>query len=233
MRYGSEHVWPLHRVNMRRAGNGPGKSRLDTFLRSLRSPGPANTFNPWRELDPATDLSRSAPGDRLARLEAHLSTPARYVLVGEAAGYQGCKVSGIAFTSERLILEGRIPRVEPGAARLTSRQRPWSEPSATTVWGTLHEIGIAADTILWNAFPWHPHLPDRLHSNRPPAPGERPRGLATLALLLALYPRARVFAVGRQAQAALDQLHVPATPLRHPSMGGAARFRRELREALS
>lgn len=204
---------------------------LPAFLELLGEGESPDVFNPWRRHDPATDLVKDATTQRLARLAAHLSTRARYVLVGEAAGYQGCKVSGIPFTSERLLLAGDIPRISAPAARLTSRPRPWSEPSATTVWKTLHAQGIAAETVLWNAYPWHPHKPGNLHSNRTPTRAERLAGVAVLERYLALFPGAQVFAVGRNAQASLAELGIAATPLRHPSMGGAMEFARQLRAA--
>jgi hypothetical protein len=174
----------------------------------------------------------SAPRDRLTRLSAHLGTEASFVLLGEAAGYQGCKVSGIPFTSERLLLEGAIPRIPAPAGRLTSRGRPWSEPSATTVWKTLHALGIASRTVLWNAYPWHPHKPGTLHSNRTPSRAERLSGVSVVQSLLALYPHARVFAVGRNAESSLAELGIQAIALRHPSMGGAATFARQLQSAV-
>jgi uracil-DNA glycosylase len=197
----------------------------------LQAGAGTHVFNPWAEHDPATDLSHSASSQRLERLTSHLAIDARFVLVGEAAGYQGCKVSGIPFTSERLILESRIPRIRTDAPRLTSRPRPWSEPSATTVWNTLHALGIANETILWNAFPWHPHKPRLLQSNRTPTPAERRAGVAVLSRLLQLVPRAQVFAVGRNAEWSLLQLGRDATPLRHPSMGGARKFAHQLHAA--
>src|SRR5690348_16894346 len=70
----------------------PMTSRSNSdFFRSLsRKPG-LHTFNPWTDQDPSTDALRTAPTDRLERLRAHLSISARYILIGEAAGYQGCK----------------------------------------------------------------------------------------------------------------------------------------------
>jgi hypothetical protein len=201
------------------------------LITALLGPTPPNVFNPWRDIDPTTDLSPDAPATRIERLRAHLAVDARYVFVGEAAGYQGCKVTGIAFTSERLMLEGRIPRIRLDVPRLTSRERPWSEPSATTVWGTLHSLGIAADAVLWNAYPWHPHRRGEAHSNRTPTRTERMAGLTVLRSLLHAYPEARVFAVGRNAQASLSELGVAAVTLRHPSMGGAMEFARQLRAA--
>ena len=201
---------------------------LTPFFRLLNATGSPHVFNPWREFDATTDLARSAPQDRLERLAAHLGCKPRYILIGEAAGYQGCKVSGIPFTSERLIVEGKIPRITTDEPCLSSRGRPWSEPSATTVWGTLHKLGIAEHTVLWNAYPWHPHKPGQPHSNRTPTPAERAAGVPVLRSFLGLFPKTALFAVGRNAEAALAELGISATPLRHPSMGGATSFRQGL-----
>jgi uracil-DNA glycosylase len=201
------------------------------FLRLLQQATPPGVFNPWVESDASTDLPGDAPASRVARLRAHLDTDARVLLIGEAAGYQGCKVSGIPFTSERLLIEGSVPRVALTQARLTSRPRPWSEPSATTVWKTLHTLGIADRTVLWNAYPWHPHKPASRHSNRTPTRAERLAGVPVLHALLRLFPDALVFAVGRNAETSLAELGVTAQPLRHPSMGGARLFASQLQAA--
>ncbi len=207
-------------------------SHFDSFFRCLRSATPEGVFNPWLHGDPSTDLAADAATDRLARLRAHLDIDATCILIGEAAGYQGCKVSGIPFTSERLILAGAIPRIAVPSSRLSSRARPWSEPSATTVWNTLHALGVAERTVLWNAYPWHPHKPGALHSNRTPTRSERLAGVPVLEALLRAFPAARVFAVGRNAESSLAELGVAASALRHPSMGGARLFAQQLRAAL-
>lgn len=201
------------------------------FLRLLQQATAGDVFNPWSQRDPITDLYQDAAAARRSRLLAHLDCDAGFVLIGEAAGYQGAKVSGLAFTSERLLLEGAIPRARLDG-RLTSRPRPWSEPSATTVWGTLHRLGIADRTVLWNAYPWHPHKPGQRHSNRTPTRTERQTGVPVLQALLALFPRAQVLAVGRNAEASLAELGMPAPALRHPSMGGAALFAAHLRQVV-
>ncbi|MBS0388289.1 MAG: uracil-DNA glycosylase [Proteobacteria bacterium] len=211
----------------------PVSRRLSCFLSLLRAPSGPLVFNPWIDHEPTTDVSRSAPRDRLERLHAHLNCIPRFLLIGEAPGYQGCKVSGVPFTSERLLLAGRIPRLTQPTARLSTRHIPWSEPSATIVWSTLHELGIADSTILWNAYPWHPHKPGRPQSNRTPTPAERAAGLPVLKVFLAAFPEARVFALGRHAESALMQLRESVTVLRHPAMGGAANFRQQLRRSLT
>jgi hypothetical protein len=194
-------------------------------------------FNPWTQRDEINDgtsrQSINCPEARWERLRAHFRTPAARILLGEAAGYQGCHVSGIPFTSERVIMSGSVPRVPGSDVRLSLRTRPWSEPSATVVWKTMHALDIAQDTVLWNAFPWHPHLPGQLHSNRTPTRLERSDGVAVLRALLRLFPRAQLFAVGRHAEQALIDLDLIAIPLRHPSMGGAKLFEQGLRAAVT
>ena len=206
---------------------------LNTFLSLLVQGAGPLVFNPWRDHDAGTDAHQDAAAARLQRLHAHLNTTARYLLLGEAPGYQGCHVTGMAFTSERLLLAGSIPRIDIAGQRLSTRHIPWSEPSATTVWAALHELHIAEQTILWNAFPWHPHKPGNLQTNRTPTPGERRSGQPVLQSLLQHLGSVQVLAVGQQAAASLRELGLEAKTLRHPSMGGAALFRQQLKAAVS
>jgi uracil-DNA glycosylase len=187
---------------------------LKTFIGLIVEGGETGVFNPWRDRDELNDSTLNGPVDRLSRLRAHLSTRVARILIGEAAGYQGCRVSGC------------------GGKRLSIRGRPWSEPSATIVWNALHRLDIAQTTILWNAYPWHPFEPGKPHSNRTPNRSERAAGLPILEALLNSFPAAELFAVGRHAQQALHELGVTATALRHPSMGGAALFQRGLAASL-
>jgi uracil-DNA glycosylase len=125
---------------------------------------------------------------------------ARFLLVGEAAGYRGARVSGIPFTSERQLTGG-------GPA----------EASATIVHRVLGELGLENDVLLWNLVPTHPHLLDRPDTNRPPTRAEIDESRSFLAELGC---GRRVIAVGRLAHAVLGGEYV-----RHPSHGGASGFR--------
>jgi uracil-DNA glycosylase len=144
---------------------------------------------------------------RRERLAAYLErrAGARYLLVGEAAGYRGARVSGVPFTSERQ-LSGRAP----------------GEASATIVHRVLAELGVEQDVLLWNLVPTHPHRPGRPASNRAPTRVE----VDAAAPFLAELARGRdVVPVGRLAGARLGGRYV-----RHPSHGGAAAFRAGLVE---
>lgn len=186
--------------------------------------GVAGLFNPWVDPCPG-DTGLNQPRARLERLAQHLSCEPDFLLVGEASGYQGMRRSALAFTSERLLLEGAIPRVPAPAGRLTSRALPYSEPSATIVWRTLRRLGIADRVVLWNALPLHPHKPGNFESNRTPSNAELEQGAAAMRLMRAAFPEARIVAIGRKAEHLLESLGVPtAGCIRHPANGGATAF---------
>lgn len=181
-------------------------------------------FNPWRDRCPE-DLPSNGPQRKLERLAAHLDCNPRYILCGEAPGYQGCRHSGVAFTSERLVLEGSIPRLPPEHERLTRRDLPYSEQSATIVWRALYLAGIAEETVLWNALQMHPYRAHDIRSNRTPTRAEIAMGEPAMRLLLEAFPRARVVAVGRNAEGLLARMGVPVfEAVRHPANGGATEF---------
>ena len=130
---------------------------------------------------------------------------AEVVLVGEAAGYRGARVSGIPFTSER-----QLTGDGPG------------EATATIVHRVLAELALEDDVVLWNVVPTHPGTAT---SNRSPTRAEVTAGLP---FAREVARGRRVLAVGRIAEAALGAPYV-----RHPSHGGAAAFRETLAACLA
>jgi uracil-DNA glycosylase len=204
---------------------------LDRVIRiiDMAHAGPASrlgpVFNPWADHDPL-DAHDEGPDERRMRLLFHFTgiMPPKLLLIGEAPGYQGCHFSGVPFTNEALICEGVIPRMPIG--RLTTREKPWSEPSATIVWKALHELKVSERTVMWNAYPWHPHKEGDPMSNRTPKYAELKEGLHVLQTVIQAFPDATVVAVGRAAEKSLALLgRNMDVAVRHPSMGGAKDFR--------
>lgn len=199
---------------------------IDLARRLVRTlpTGLPGLFNVW--LDPCPgDTELNLPEARLRRLAAHLACDPKYLVVGEASSYLGMRRSGIPFTSERLLLEGAIPRVSAPVGRLTTRHLPYSEPSATIVWRTLKALGIAEKTVLWNALPMHPFRPGNAESNRTPTDAELMRGEPAMRLLVDAFPKAKVVAVGRKAEMLLHAMGIStAGQVRHPANGGATKF---------
>jgi len=146
---------------------------------------------------------------RRRRLREYLARrrDAPLLLVGEAAGYRGARVSGLAFTSERQ-LTGSGP----------------AEASATIVHRTLEELGIGDDVLLWNLVPTHPHHPGAPDTNRRPTRAEI---AAARPFLEELARGRRAIGIGRLAERELGPPYV-----RHPSHGGAAAFRATLLQCL-
>ena len=150
-----------------------------------------STFNQYA----ASARLRERLADYLAR-----RADSELLLVGEAAGYRGARLSGIPFTSERQ-LTGR------GAA----------EASATIVHSLLDELGLEEHVLLWNVVPTHPHRPGEPSSNRRPRADEIE---ASRPFLEQLAAGRHLVPVGRIAEAAIG-----TAGIRHPSHGGAQEFR--------
>lgn len=201
----------------------PKLSLARRLIETLPS-GLPGLFNPWKDKCPH-DAPGNGPTEKLERLSLHLDCNPEFILAGEAPGYQGCRYSGIAFTSERLLGEGAIPRIPSLSNRLSTRRLPFSEPSATIVWKTLYRLGIAERTILWNAMQLHPYRSDNVWSNRTPSPSEISLGEPALRLLIEAFPSAKIIAVGKKSEGLLREMAIPiAGSVRHPANGGATEF---------
>jgi hypothetical protein len=164
---------------------------IDEIIACLASARIGETYNQYAD----SPVRR----ERLRRyLESRWESP--FVLVGEAAGYRGARVSGVPFTSERQ-LTGDGP----------------AEATATIVHRVLGELGVEQDVLLWNVVPTHPHRAGSAASNRRPTRGE----IETSSIFLDRIARGRrTIAVGRLAESVLG-----APAVRHPSHGGAVAFR--------
>ena len=127
------------------------------------------------------------------------------MLVGEAAGYRGARVSGIPFTSERQLTGG-------GPA----------EATATIVHRVLAELGLDGH---------RPAVERRSdaswHCVDEPASRRAPKSTPSLPFLEELTRGRHAVAVGRVAHAVLGGPYV-----RHPAHGGARAFRAGLIESL-
>lgn len=225
---------------------------IQDFIDKLQSYQGELVFNPWRDFDTYCDIGAQAPVIRTENLKRYLELRqnAHYLFIAEGLGYQGGHFSGIAITSERIIL-GNHPDVEqksvlgdwnyqrtsdPESPLLNRTQKllGFNEPTDTVVWNALNKHGLAAmDVILWNIFPFHPYKDGKLLSNRTPSNAELDIGIEYAKMLLALVPGMKVVAIGQKAANTLARYGVECEAVPHPSMGGANRFKAAVAEIFS
>jgi hypothetical protein len=196
--------------------------QLDPLLDLLQGYRGAGVHNQYQDSDPALERAGGA-AIRRRNLRRYLKAfaSASYILVGEAAGYAGCRFSGVPFTGEAQIVgPGCLPWARGLGFEQSSRETLWRERSGEMVWGAFDG---RLDCVLWNSFPWHPYA-DKPLSNRKPTRAEVEQATDVLRCFLALFSHAEVHAIGRVSEDTLARLGVCAPYIRHPSHGGKAAF---------
>ncbi len=201
-------------------------SQIDDFIHDL-----ANA-----DLSPDA-FNQYAPGDennavRRENLRLYLKTLAARgptaLLLMEAPGYRGCRLTGVPVTSRKVLLEG-APALDIFGRQAGFRdvadvgfERVYGEQSATIVWNTLSDLG--ALPLIWNSFPFHPHQPGKAVSNRRPRLAEIVHGVEFLRQILAIWDFEQLIAVGNVAFETLELVRVEARKVRHPAHGGKRDF---------
>jgi uracil-DNA glycosylase len=148
------------------------------------------------------------------------------ILVGEAPGYRGCRLTGVPFTSEHLLMnnigELKLFGAEAGYRLASPKDKLLKEATATIIWNTLLENYIVS--LAWNAFPFHPHKADNGESNRTPLKSELIIGERFLLQIIDMFNIKKVVAVGRKAEETLGKLNIQCSRVRHPAQGGKNDF---------
>ena len=222
---------------------------ISKFVQSLKRKPTKHLFNPWFERDTDHDASPEAPDIRRRQLIQYLEEryeSAKYLFIAEALGYQGGHFTGIAMTSERILLGHQENKygVKPGHVfkgieplRTSSPDfiaKGMTEPTATIMWGALADLKIDPyEVVLWNAVPWHPYKPKKgLLSNRTPTAEELSAGLKHLNSFISLFNDVKLIAVGRKCEESMAELGNKCIPVRHPANGGAPKFRQQVSELM-
>lgn len=149
------------------------------------------------------------------------------VLVGEAPGYRGMRLTGVTFSSRAIIRDG-VPGLPLfGEANgyivpLDEDNPAQKEQTATIVWGVLKDIRPLP--LNWCAFPFHPHQPGKLLSNRKPRRPETEIGKAFLQDILTMFDIKSVIAMGNVAADSLTDMNIPYQKVRHAAQGGKNDF---------
>lgn len=152
----------------------------------------------------------------------------RTILVMEAPGYRGCRLTGVPVTSRKILLDGLSDLGLFGTGNGyqntydTGFESINGEQSATIVWDTL--TALNQTPLIWNTFPFHPHRMGEGRSNRKPRKTETSVGAGFLLDILDLFRIKTVVAVGNVAYETLTRLGIDSTRVRHPAQGGKNDF---------
>jgi hypothetical protein len=167
-------------------------------------------------------------------LQEMLDRRPKVLLVGEAPGFRGMRITGVPFTN-RVILGGpanSFGLFGPGKGYVLPPEAAGvaAEPTATVLWQVLEEVDFLP--LLWSAFPWHTHLPGKPLSNRTPRPSETKLGTPFWQELSELFGINTIVAVGNVAQHSLQRSGLDVPKIRHPAHGGRSGFKQGLEQLL-
>ena len=187
-------------------------NKINSFINDLRNEKVnSNAFNIYKEEYKRRNLFNY--------FEKMLKINPKVMLVGEAPGYNGCRLTGIPFTSEFIL------RNHPFFKNKFFVEGNQKENSATIMWNVLDEINKIP--LIWNVFPFHP-FKDNAKSNRKPNKKEIDQGGYFLKNLINLFDIHKIIAVGNTAEITLNNLGYKSLKVRHPAYGGKAEFKEQL-----
>ncbi len=213
----------------------PYDSQIEALIADLASAQmPADAFNQYGLGDENNAIRRS---NLRLYLRLMAARSPRTLLLLEAPGYRGCRLTGVPVTSRKVLLGG-LPALGIFGRGEGFRdvadvgfERVYGEQSATIVWGALSAMG--ALPLIWNTFPFHPHKPGQALSNRKPRAGEIALSLEFLRRALALSRYEQVIAIGNVAHETLCAAGIACHKVRHPAHGGKQDFVAGLSKLLS
>lgn len=194
------------------------------FVCALEAASLPNVFNPWRDHCAVHDRGDAASlrRENLRRfLDRAIATEVTTMWVGRDLGYRGGRRTGVPLTDEVHLASASALLGDIDLVRATEGP-VMAERTAAVIWRVLAQV--RQPVVLWNVFPFHPHMADDPMSNRCHTRAERDETWPLLEALIEMVRPQRIVAIGRDARQALDDLGVTADAVRHPSYGGQAEF---------
>ncbi|MFY0544965.1 uracil-DNA glycosylase [Brevibacillus sp. H7] len=149
-----------------------------------------------------------------------------FLFIGEAPGIKGCYLTGIPFTSERMINQGiSTQQIFKSSYLINGNQY---EHSANIIWGEVKKL--KRPPLFWNVMPLHPYkLNSGKIENRPPTKQEKEWGKEILLKVIGIFPDVRIYSIGNHSKEALQEICIRSEGhLTHPRL--AHKFREDFRK---
>lgn len=190
---------------------------IDDFINDLANFQNTSTVtNPYLNSDVANNLKLY-----LETMSKCTSKP--ILLVGEAPGFKGCKITGIPFTSGTVFERFDHPILKEIKDDIVV-SKVEAEKTATIVWEYLTQKSTIP--LFWNSFPFHPHHEYNENSNRAPTNEEINIGMSYLQRLESIFQPVVIAGIGRKGELCAKKAFPDKEVMyiRHPSNGGKSDF---------
>lgn len=203
---------------------------IDKFIEQLEAADvPSNVYNQYSDDYSESFIRRRNLKIYLRQIE---KIRPKMILIGEAPGYRGSRLTGVPFTSEHLLMHNKEGLTlfgrENGYQLPVEKETLLKEATATIIWETMLKDELAF--LSWNAFPFHPYKADKEKSNRTPTKKELFIGEPFFLDLIQLYQIEEVVAMGNKAYESLTKLEIACQKVRHPAQGGKKQFTEGIRQ---
>lgn len=200
---------------------------IEEFIKLLQDTDPSdkNRFNFYRTGYRFVDECEITTHNLRTYLTRLKSLNPKILLVGEAPGYRGCKLTGIPFTSEYQILNELF--FQDGFKTYDSGNID-KEASASVIWSILKDK--TEMPLMWNIYPFHPIANDG--KNGKPKSVDIKLGKSILESLLSIFEIEDIYCIGKKANDALCKHPLYKGYIRHPSYGGKNECVSKLNEIL-
>ena len=202
--------------------------RLSSFVNNLSTVRTNDIlFNQYSSTDNSV-YSLATKTNLLCYLTEMYQRKPTTILVGEAPGHKGCRLTGVPFTSEDIIASDKYDffsydKSSKEALTLLNYS-PQKESTATMMWNTFSALDFYP--LLWNACPFHPFNKGNSKSNRRPTTDEvNTYGKKPFLELCDIFKIKQIVAVGKTAEHALNSFGIKDFhSLPHPSYGNKTAF---------
>jgi hypothetical protein len=196
-----------------------------SFVQALSTIRLPDVFNPYADTCSVHDTA-DAPATRRRNLRALLAAVQNLeidtIWMGRDLGYRGGRRTGLALTDERHL--PAMKRIYPGSLSVRTTKGPEvAERTAAEIWAVLGLL--KKPPLLWNVFPFHPHLAGEPFTNRKFTSRELREVDELNSALIRWLSIRRIVSIGQDAAAYAAKFGVEVQCVRHPSYGGVTEFR--------